>query len=857
MEFLQQTKLSKSEWNSLEVPFTKHETEILKLIRDGYGEPNILYNNSTNMMLFTKLPISEEMHYYIFIKYFQSIIDPLKSKYNVNTFTTNKTIKRLKSADSIRVQNVDQIIQNNMENIYEFVCLQYCKIILKNLAKKINYDIFLYTLIQWTKAHIKHNNPYVMDFINGVIEIGINNTSIKSIIVNASNIFEKNTVLHNFDNMTLYSHQKEIYSFCESFKNKPKLILYTAPTGTGKTLTPLGLSQGYKIIFVCVARHIGLSLAKSAINIDKKIAFAFGCETASDIRLHYFAAIDYDKNKKSGGIGKVDNSNGAAVDIMICDVQSYLVAMYYMLSFNAAENIIMYWDEPTITLDYQTHPLHSVIHNNWKKNKIPNVILSCATLPREDTINETLQDFRCHFPDSLIHTITSFDCKKSIPIVQSDGKCYLPHFRFKLFHELKKCAEYCMENKTLLRYFDLDEIIHFIIQFHTELDPNNPVHMINYFDTIKDISMHTLKLYYLDILLRMDEEHWNRISNVFSITQKKKYKIDTSAEKNSNFHRIQSLPNQDNNDYNMNLLRSSSEPSVSQFKQQIKNSLDGVLLTTVDACTLTDGPTIYLADNLLNLAKFYTKQSNIPEFILKQLIHNIETNDKIKSAIEEMENNLALKLQTKNNSNTQEQTTSSKKKQTKNTNEKAMDENAFALKENIDSLKKQIHYLSLQPEYMPNRPEHQEKWNPQKVYNKNAFTSNIDEKTVKEIMNLDIHNDYKLLVLMGIGVLIENHNKSYEEIVKRLAQEQKLYLILASSDFIYGTNYQFCHGFIGKDLPSMTQQKILQSMGRIGRNSTQHDYSIRFRADDMIDKLFQEPEHNIEATNMNVLLSHD
>jgi hypothetical protein len=186
-----------------------------------------------------------------------------------------------------------------------------------------------------------------------------------------------------------------------------------------------------------------------------------------------------------------------------------------------------------------------------------------------------------------------------------------------------------------------------------------------------------------------------------------------------------------------------------------------------------------------------------------------------------------------------------------------MDENTFAFKQEIDTLKKQVHYLSLQSEYMPNREEHQQKWHPKKGYNKKAFTSNLDEKTVKDIMKLDIHNDYKLLVLMGIGVLIEKHNKSYEEIVKRLAQEQKLYLILASSDFIYGTNYQFCHGFIGKDLPSMTQQKILQSMGRIGRNSTQHDYSIRFRADNMIDKLFKEPEHNIEALNMNVLLSHD
>ena len=56
--------------------------------------------------------------------------------------------------------------------------------------------------------------------------------------------------------------------------------------------------------------------------MEKKIAFAFGCQTASDIRLHYFAASEYSINNKTGGIWKVDNSVGNKVEIMICDVQS-------------------------------------------------------------------------------------------------------------------------------------------------------------------------------------------------------------------------------------------------------------------------------------------------------------------------------------------------------------------------------------------------------------------------------------------------------------------------------------------------------------------------------------------------------
>ena len=42
------------------------------------------------------------------------------------------------------------------------------------------------------------------------------------------------------------------------------------------------------------------------------------------------------------------------VEIMICDVHSYKYAMNYMHAFNPLENIILYWDEPTITLDYDS-----------------------------------------------------------------------------------------------------------------------------------------------------------------------------------------------------------------------------------------------------------------------------------------------------------------------------------------------------------------------------------------------------------------------------------------------------------------------------------------------------------------------
>ena len=46
--------------------------------------------------------------------------------------------------------------------------------------------------------------------------------------------------------------------------------------------------------------------------------------------------------------------------------------------------------------------------------------------------------------------------------------------------------------------------------------------------------------------------------------------------------------------------------------------------------------------------------------------------------------------------------------------------------------------------------------------------------------------------------------------MKELAENKSLYLIIANSDYIYGTNYQFRYCHLGKDMKNMTQEKVIQ-----------------------------------------------
>ena len=809
---LAQRKLVKSEWESIEIPVSSQEKKILQMINDGYHNTNIHSNINQSLYSFVKIDKNDGTELMLFQKYFEPNLRKLFEKYGKKTPLENihfpesvDKIKTLKKIDKLRIQNLESNIGDNKSSIFEYILLDLMTSLLKHVHKrKQKYAFYLYTLLQLNKATITNLNCHFMRILGEVTQYVNSFTTTSEIITNAYDFIEKNPHLLKYEDKTLFHHQKELYNIFDNTNTIPKLVLYTAPTGTGKTLSPIGLSNNYRIIFVCVARHIGLALAKASISMEKKVAFAFGCESAADIRLHYFSAVDYTRNKRSGGIGKVDNSVGTNVEIMICDVQSYITAMHYMIAFNETDKIITYWDEPTITMDYENHDLHSIIHSNWVNNKIPNMVLSCATLPTQDELQPVFHDFQSTFQDADVHTITSYDCRKSISILNKSGYCALPHYLYEDYYKMISCARYCESNKTLLRYFDLREIITFIEYINSNNLIEDDYKIDTYFTgNISDITMNRLKEYYLNLLLQVEESDWNTIYTHLNSVKRKKFDLNKNAT--------------------------------------------GVSITTSDAYTLTDGPTIFLADDVDKIGNFYIQQTNIQPSVFETILSRITKNADIIKRIEYLEGEI-LSKEVKNDNYSDSKVVRDSGRLCKESEEWANE---------INKLRKEIKLVTLDSIYVPNTRPHQSQWSPDGEIRENAFVSNIDDITSKEIMQLNIDNHLKVLLLLGIGMFIDNPNIAYMEIMKRLADQQKLFIIIASSDYIYGTNYQFCHGFIGKDLTNMTPQKTLQAMGRIGRNHIQQDYTIRFRDDDMIHRLFQKPTVNTEANNMCSLFTSD
>lgn len=825
MDFTQ-GKLTKSEWDSVEVPDSHEEQEIYELIKHGFHDVNIVRNSTQTLLQYMKISPSDEMHAHMYELYFKMHVDQMQEAFQLSDFKTETDKKKLvKKADLIRIQNTNSNLDEQKTKIYEFVLLGLLLNLLNNkfphmyshwrdhlqgvseskkkrappmpaaVSSRPKWMYFYYSICLLRRNSIEHINPHVESFLNYVISLVENDFEPAGFISRAHEYVEKNEYVFKCGDMKLYEHQKQIFTV---FKNDatPKLVLYIAPTGTGKTLTPIGLSEHYRVIFVCAARHVGLALAKACISAKKRIAFAFGCGSVDNIRLHYYSAKDVIRDRRTGGIRKVDNSVGDNVEIMISDIKSYKHAMYYMNAFSPLNRLLLYWDEPTITMDYAEHEFHALIKENWTENIVPNVVLSSATLPQQADMAPTIMDFQARFAGAQVHSIVSHDCQKTISLVNKDGYVQLPHLMFEDYDNMRASAAHCRKYKTLLRYFDLREVVRFISfvnenQFWT----SGRYAVERHFSDIVDINMTNIKEYYLELLENVKADKWSELHAHFQNT------------------------------------RSRMHPS-------------NVNITSKDAYTLTCGPTLFLANDVEKIARFALQISDIPECVMDDLMEIIDHNNDIKDEMEKLEREIEDKMEEGNNDKDKDEKAKEKK------NNKKMDDMRFSpevrrLQEKMDELRRQVKWGALNDMFVPNRAEHLKRWAPhltkEDIEAMHPFTSQVEPEDVERIMVLPIENIWKVLLMMGVGVMTEqsNSNKTYTEIMKDLAQKQRLYLIIASTDYIYGTNYQFCHGYLGRDLSDISQEKIIQALGRIGRNKLQQEYSIRFRDDAHILNIFQ------------------
>ena len=170
--------------------------------------------------------------------------------------------------------------------------------------------------------------------------------------------------------------------------------------------------------------------------------------------------------------------------------------------------------------------------------------------------------------------------------------------------------------------------------------------------------MNNIKIYYLDILASIDSNQWNNIYNTLKREHKQYWDNGSSGSSGGGpLKKINSLEEK-RNDTTYNSTTTQQFTRLLSFQEPSKNNstlgstigtgtgtetqgasqqnTEGILLTTVDAHTLTDGATIFFAEDVEKIGRFMIHQSKIPEKILSNITEKIIKNRKNQEQIENL-----------------------------------------------------------------------------------------------------------------------------------------------------------------------------------------------------------------------------
>jgi hypothetical protein len=702
--------ITKEEWERTEIPVPAAEMTVLRFLCEAAKNTLLKRNACPTLYTFLKVEPSEKM-------------DEVLAEF----LESGKVPANANSATRIRLENSAKSIPSDL----------YEKRLMAAMADKDK--VKGYFLVHYLLGlHVLRPNPYVQEKASKYLEEGT--PDLRRTVLRAPELF----ALCDTPDLKLYEYQQEMYEL------QSGLVELTAPTGTGKTLLPIGYAEkGLKVLYVC-DRPTALDFAQKCISVGRKIALAFGCTKKEDVRLHRAAAEEYTKNAHTGAVGKVNNMVGDKVEILVADVASAEVAMEWWAHQKKTYDLL-YWDEPDKdkhTAEDQT--LWPAAQRAWQANTASFIVLSSATLPL--TLPEVEAGYQAKFPECPVHRIgkrTVYNGTQ-VALLNEANEVVMPHHVFQ-GEELLQCAETMKENPSLLRYVDLNEavkVLHHAKGWEDQMtafsDAANPI---------------TIKKAYLSVM-----------------------------------HTVQ-------------------VPCTRLYESVIR-------ATREDAWTISGGAAIYMTRDVEKVGVVMLKAAGIPETELSKLMRNIEVNgvNAEKRAVlqKEFENAVA----------------SDAAKANKMADERYSNPAAKQLLQQIKMLERLP--VKLDDAYVPNTAVHVARWKPGA---KGVHAPDLDERTVERIVDTNAADHWKVLLLMGVAVLSEKMDKAYLEIVKQTASDGRLFMIVADFAYLTGTNYQFAHGYFGKDLVDLSQSMVVQALGRIGRGQMTR-CTARIREPGMYSKLF-------------------
>jgi hypothetical protein len=197
---LKQRKLNKSEWDSIEIPVSATELNVLNLIIKGFHDVSTRINTNNSIFTFLKIEYSEKMEDYVYNKFLRSRVDKIETSLQ-NIYKEYRPMKidaniKPNSGDRIRLERFDEnTIKNN--DVYENILLFHLEqIMLYKTSGNIKlFHYHYYTIYKLIRNNIARLNRHLTNLVNIVLDKFADEIDKSIIIENAVDCIEKNESL--------------------------------------------------------------------------------------------------------------------------------------------------------------------------------------------------------------------------------------------------------------------------------------------------------------------------------------------------------------------------------------------------------------------------------------------------------------------------------------------------------------------------------------------------------------------------------------------------------------------------------------------------------------------------------------
>ncbi len=214
-----------------------------------------------------------------------------------------------------------------------------------------------------------------------------------------------------------YKSQTELIELLRN--NDRCFIPYNAMIGSGKTTTSLALAK----VVEAERKEI------KANGKEPTLQLIFAC-SVEPVR-HQVCTIAYNKDVPFGvatleanGSVRVTNNYNCSKDenrlLIVADLESTLGLL------KQSQNYILFLDEPTVGADTSNSPITEIVCE-IVANAPARSILSSATLPQLDDIQELVQHFRERYPGAVADHVYSREAMIGCEMMTFDGETIAPH----------------------------------------------------------------------------------------------------------------------------------------------------------------------------------------------------------------------------------------------------------------------------------------------------------------------------------------------------------------------------------------------------------------------------------------------